>query len=178
MMTRSSISKLKTMRSHLSPPSSEGTTRTLKRSGRSCLEKLSKYARHDSDLHSLHSGCFSEKMAIANVDKVTLEFGVKVAGEGGVPYITKGSSECNLKITVECSFPDEWWSHPPVVFNHSLWLKKWSKEIRLMGEAKRRKQNLGAHYGKTPPVLMPESEQLKKHSWKICRCLFWTNQEK
>ncbi|MEL6136594.1 MAG: CU044_2847 family protein [Cyanobacteria bacterium J06626_23] len=43
-------------------------------------------------------------MATANVDKVTLEFGVKVAGEGGVPYITKGSAECNLKITVECSF--------------------------------------------------------------------------
>lgn len=43
-------------------------------------------------------------MATANVDKVTLEFGVKVAGEGGVPYITKGSGECNLKITVECSF--------------------------------------------------------------------------
>ena len=46
----------------------------------------------------------SKMMATANVDKVTLEFGVKVAGEGGVPYITKGSGECNLKITVECSF--------------------------------------------------------------------------
>ncbi|MBE7382876.1 MAG: hypothetical protein F6J95_015855 [Leptolyngbya sp. SIO1E4] len=45
-------------------------------------------------------------VATANVDKVTLEFGIKVAGEGGVPYITKGSAECNLKITVECSFPD------------------------------------------------------------------------
>lgn len=45
-------------------------------------------------------------VATANVDKVTLEFGVKVAGEMGVPYITKGSAESNLKITVECSFPD------------------------------------------------------------------------
>lgn len=43
----------------------------------------------------------------ANVDKVTLEFGVKVAGEGGIPYITKGCTECNLKITVECSFSNE-----------------------------------------------------------------------
>lgn len=43
-------------------------------------------------------------MATANVDKVTLEFGVTVAGEGGVPYVTKGSAECNLEITVECSF--------------------------------------------------------------------------
>lgn len=45
-------------------------------------------------------------MATANVDKVTLEFGITVAGEGGVPYVTKGSAKCNLKITVECSFPD------------------------------------------------------------------------
>lgn len=45
------------------------------------------------------------EIATANVDKVILEFGVKVTGEGGVPYITKGSGECNLKVTVECSFP-------------------------------------------------------------------------
>lgn len=40
---------------------------------------------------------------IANVDKVTLEFGIKVAAEAGVPYITKGTAESNLKITVEYS---------------------------------------------------------------------------
>lgn len=48
-----------------------------------------------------------KEMNSADVDKVTLEFGIKVAGEGGIPYITKGSAECNLKITVECSFPNE-----------------------------------------------------------------------
>lgn len=46
-----------------------------------------------------------KQLAIANVDKVTLEFGIKVAGEAGVPYVTKGTAESNLKITVECSFP-------------------------------------------------------------------------
>ena len=46
-------------------------------------------------------------VARANVDKVTLEFGIQVAGEMGVPYVTKGSAESNLKITVECSFPKE-----------------------------------------------------------------------
>lgn len=45
------------------------------------------------------------QVAIANIDKVTLEFGIKVGGEMGVPYITKGAAESNLKITVECSFP-------------------------------------------------------------------------
>jgi hypothetical protein len=46
-------------------------------------------------------------MACANVEKVTLEFGIKVGGEAGVPYVTKGTAESNLKITVECSFEDK-----------------------------------------------------------------------
>lgn len=46
-------------------------------------------------------------MACANVERVTLEFGLKVGGEAGVPYVTKGTAESNLKITVECSFPRE-----------------------------------------------------------------------
>ncbi|MFH7243476.1 MAG: CU044_2847 family protein [Spirulina sp.] len=45
-------------------------------------------------------------MACANVEKVTLEFGIKVGGEAGVPYVTKGTAESNLKITVECSFDE------------------------------------------------------------------------
>lgn len=45
-------------------------------------------------------------MATANVEKVTLEFGLKVGGEAGVPYVTKGTAESNLKITVQCSFDD------------------------------------------------------------------------
>lgn len=42
----------------------------------------------------------------ANIDKVTLEFGIEIGGEAGVPYVTKGTTNCNLKITVECSFPN------------------------------------------------------------------------
>lgn len=45
-----------------------------------------------------------KQLACANVEKVTLEFGLKVGGEAGVPYVTKGTAESNLKITVECSF--------------------------------------------------------------------------
>lgn len=44
------------------------------------------------------------KMAVAEVDKVTLEFGVNVGGMTGVPYIATGTAACNVKITVECSF--------------------------------------------------------------------------
>ncbi len=45
-----------------------------------------------------------KEMATANVDKVTLQFGIQIGGEAGVPYVTKGTAESNLTITVECSF--------------------------------------------------------------------------
>ncbi|HEY9611108.1 MAG TPA: CU044_2847 family protein [Allocoleopsis sp.] len=47
-----------------------------------------------------------KQVAIANIDKVTLEFGIELGGEAGVPYVTKGTAKSNLKITVECSFPE------------------------------------------------------------------------
>ena len=50
--------------------------------------------------------CSSTSSCIANVDKVTLEFGIELGGEAGVPYVTKGTAKSNLKITVECSFPN------------------------------------------------------------------------
>lgn len=46
-----------------------------------------------------------KKVAIANIDKVTLEFGITVGGSAGIPYVTQGTAESNIKITVECSFP-------------------------------------------------------------------------
>ncbi len=46
------------------------------------------------------------QVANANINKVTLEFGMKIGGKAGIPYITEGTAESNLKITVECSFPD------------------------------------------------------------------------
>jgi hypothetical protein len=58
-----------------------------------------------------------KKVAIANVDKVTLEFGIEVGGEAGVPYVTKGTAKSNLKITVECSFPEQTESKPSQVSN-------------------------------------------------------------
>ncbi len=43
----------------------------------------------------------------ANVDEVTLEFGVNLSAEGGLPYIASGKAQSNLKITVKCSYPNE-----------------------------------------------------------------------
>jgi hypothetical protein len=41
----------------------------------------------------------------ANIDKVTLKFGIEIGGEAGIPYVTKGTAKSNLNIEVECSFP-------------------------------------------------------------------------
>lgn len=48
-----------------------------------------------------------KKRAIPNVDKVTLEFGIELGGEAGIPYVTKGTAKSNLKVTVECSPPKQ-----------------------------------------------------------------------
>ncbi|MBD3883030.1 hypothetical protein IFO70_14790 [Phormidium tenue FACHB-886] len=42
--------------------------------------------------------------ALADVQKVTLEFGVNTSGEGGLPYVAKGTIGCNVKVVVECAF--------------------------------------------------------------------------
>ncbi len=46
------------------------------------------------------------KIGSRNIDKVTLEFGIKVGGRAGIPYVTEGSADCHLKIVVQCCFPD------------------------------------------------------------------------
>ncbi len=46
-----------------------------------------------------------KNLAVANIDKVTLKFGIEIGGEAGIPYITKGTAKSNLNIEVECSFP-------------------------------------------------------------------------
>ncbi|UZQ52914.1 CU044_2847 family protein [Trichothermofontia sichuanensis B231] len=45
------------------------------------------------------------ELAIAEVETVTLEFGVAVSGMTGIPYIATGEAGCNLRVTVECRFP-------------------------------------------------------------------------
>ncbi|MEL6813448.1 MAG: CU044_2847 family protein [Cyanobacteria bacterium J06598_3] len=54
--------------------------------------------------YTTHTLSAFKNMAHGNVDKVTLQFGIRVGGEAGVPYVTKGTAESNLSITVECSF--------------------------------------------------------------------------
>lgn len=61
--------------------------------------------RHTIRAYTVHSLSAFKQIGVANVDKVTLEFGIKIGGKTGIPYITEGSGECHLKVTVESSFP-------------------------------------------------------------------------
>ena len=43
----------------------------------------------------------------AEVEEVTLKFGMKLGGKAGIPYITEGTAESNLAIEVKCKFPPQ-----------------------------------------------------------------------
>lgn len=43
----------------------------------------------------------------AEIEEVTLKFGIKMGGKAGIPYITEGSAESNLEIQVTCKFPEK-----------------------------------------------------------------------
>ena len=40
-------------------------------------------------------------------DKVALEFGLQLGGEAGVPFVTKGTAQANVKVTIEWSLNRE-----------------------------------------------------------------------
>ncbi|MEO0768010.1 MAG: CU044_2847 family protein [Cyanobacteria bacterium J06649_4] len=54
--------------------------------------------------HTLSAFKNTKSSIDGNIDKVTLQFGIRLSGEAGIPYVTKGTAESNLSITVECSF--------------------------------------------------------------------------
>lgn len=101
-------------------PSTTGTFRTGGELTRGDLERGDKGTIEDATRRAMQSFAAMETtiktytqrtlnaftdLASANVDKVQLEFGINLGGEAGIPYVTKGTAECSLKITVECSFP-------------------------------------------------------------------------
>lgn len=50
-------------------------------------------------------GAFKD-LSVAEVEKITLKFNLKIAGKAGIPMLTEGSTEGNFEIQVECKFPD------------------------------------------------------------------------
>ncbi|MDX2243436.1 MAG: CU044_2847 family protein [Leptolyngbyaceae cyanobacterium bins.302] len=75
----------------------------------------------------------------ANVDEVTLEFGVNLSADAGIPYIASGKAQSNLKITVKCSYPKA-------------------------GEEKRASSNTTEEHGENGSGQMEEERKLRNYS--------------
>ena len=39
----------------------------------------------------------------ADIERVTLQFGVSLGGEAGVPFVTQGKADSTLSVTIECN---------------------------------------------------------------------------
>ena len=46
-----------------------------------------------------------QDLGSANLSEVTLEFGINLSADAGIPYIASGKAQSNLKITVKCIYP-------------------------------------------------------------------------
>lgn len=66
---------------------------------------LGEIGRDFSDIKQLIVSCCNDLYeAIENIpkpEKVAIEFGIKLAGEAGIPMLTKASGEANFKVSVE-----------------------------------------------------------------------------
>jgi hypothetical protein len=47
-------------------------------------------------------------------NKVTMEFGLQAGGETGIPFVTKGTAQANVKVTIEWDFGKDKQQIPPV----------------------------------------------------------------
>ncbi len=41
----------------------------------------------------------------AEVEEITVKFGIKLGGKTGIPFVTEGSAESNFEIEVKCKLP-------------------------------------------------------------------------
>lgn len=41
----------------------------------------------------------------AEVEEITIKFGIKLGGKTGIPFLTEGSAESNFEIEVKCKLP-------------------------------------------------------------------------
>jgi len=57
--------------------------------------------------YTLYSLNAFKNLEAVNVDEVTLEFGINLSADAGIPYIASGKAQSNLKITVKCSYNDK-----------------------------------------------------------------------
>ncbi|MEB3360158.1 MAG: CU044_2847 family protein [Synechococcales bacterium] len=55
--------------------------------------------------YTLYALSAFKNLGDVNVEEISLKFGLKIGGKTGIPYITEGSADCNLEVSVKCVFP-------------------------------------------------------------------------
>lgn len=55
--------------------------------------------------YTLYALSAFKNFGAAEIEEVTLKFGLKLGGSAGIPYITEGKAESNLEIEVKCKYP-------------------------------------------------------------------------
>jgi Trypsin-co-occurring domain 1 len=55
--------------------------------------------------YTLYALSAFRNFAAAEVEEVSLKFGLKFNAKAGIPFIAESSSDCNLEISVKCKFP-------------------------------------------------------------------------
>jgi hypothetical protein len=56
--------------------------------------------------YTLYALSAFKNFGAAEIEEVNLKFGLKIGAKAGIPYITEGTTESNLEISVKCTFPD------------------------------------------------------------------------
>ena len=64
-----------------------------------------KQARQLIRFYAMNAVSAFKDFGAAEIEEVTLKFGLKMGGKAGIPYVTEGSTESNLEIQVKCKFP-------------------------------------------------------------------------
>jgi hypothetical protein len=82
----------------LSPPSIGGQTATV--GAKETLEKLQDLGDTIGSVCKTLQARIMSSFEKVRPDEVVLEFGVKLAGEAGLPLVTKGSVEGSIQVTV------------------------------------------------------------------------------
>ena len=55
--------------------------------------------------YTLYALSAFQNLGLADVETVNLKFGLKMGGKAGIPYITEGSAESNLEVSVTSKLP-------------------------------------------------------------------------
>jgi hypothetical protein len=87
------------------PPRGQGSGRESMGFQEDAMAKMQQ-ARQMIRGYAMYALSAFKDFGAAEIEEVTLKFGLKIGGKAGIPYITEGSAESNLEIEVKCKFPD------------------------------------------------------------------------